>query len=302
MLREGDAHICTRCGRRFPILTEVPLFVDEVVAEHDELDHLLGDHHRGAQKAGDEHKAAQSAYFDRTELAEFEIERPAGTPALHHFLLAEKIRRSLEPFDGRLEGWTALTVCGGSGMDAEFLALAGARVISSDLSLGAAERARERARRHGVEITPVVADVEHLPFADRSVDLVFVHDGLHHLEDPGAGLAEMARVARRAICVNEPAQAAVTAIGVRFGLALEREEAGNRVARLEVSPTVSALESFGFRVIQADRYAMYYRHVPGRLSELLSRRGALPLSIAGWRLANRVIGRFGNKLSIVAVR
>ncbi|MCA1571279.1 MAG: class I SAM-dependent methyltransferase [Chloroflexi bacterium] len=36
------------------------------------------------------------------------------------------------------------------------------------------------ARRGGA----VVADVEHLPYADRSLDMVYVHDGLHHLSDP----------------------------------------------------------------------------------------------------------------------
>lgn len=279
-----------------------PVFVDEDAARHDELDHHHGDHSPVGSNVGNGHKAAQSRFFDRADLAEFEIERPIGSPDLYRFFLNEKFRRSIEPMRGRLDGWTALAVCGGSGMDAEFLASAGATVISSDLSLGAAQRVRERADRHGVPIVPIVADVEHLPFADRSIDLVYVHDGLHHLEDPRAGLAEMARVARRAICINEPARATATAIGLRLGLALEREEAGNRVARLELAPTASALESTGFRVVRADRYAMYYRHVPGRLMAILSRRPLLPLVIAWWRLVNRLVGRFGNKLTIVGLR
>jgi SAM-dependent methyltransferase len=290
---EGDRYSCSACARPFAIVEGTPVFVDLGAAQHDELDHLHG---------ADGHKAAQSAYGDRTDHAEFEIERPTGAPALYGFFLRERVRRSLEPFNGRLDGWSALVVCGGSGLDAEFLALAGASVISSDLSLGAAHRVRERSRRHGISIIAAVADVEHLPFADRSVDLVYVHDGLHHLEDPSAGIAEMARVARHAVCINEPARAMATAIGVRLGLALDREEAGNRVARLEAAATTSALESTGFRVVRADRYAMYYRHHPGRLIALLSRRPVLPLAILWWRLANRIIGRFGNKLTVVAVR
>ena len=299
---DGGAYVCSRCARAFPVRDGTPLFVSEEAAQHDELDHLPGvaGHDHPPQEGS--HKTAQAAYFDRTELAEFEIERPAGSPGLYRFLLGEKVRRSLAPFNGRLDGWTALTVCGGSGMDAEFLAAAGAKVISSDLSIGAAQRARERGNRHGVSIATIAADVEHLPFADRSVDLVYVHDGLHHLEDPSAGLAEMARVARRAVCINEPGRALATAIGVRLGLALEREEAGNPVARLEVGPTAAILEASGLRVLRADRYAMYYHHVPGRLMEILSRRRVLPLVIAGWRLGNRIIGRIGNKLTIVAVR
>lgn len=299
---DGGSYRCVACSRAYAIADGTPVFVDDDAAEHDELDHLHGERGSSHTSGGDAHKAAQSAFFDRTELAEFEIERPTKSPGLYRFYLTEKFRRSTSPFNGRLDGWTALAVCGGSGMDAEFLASAGAKTISSDLSLGAAGRVRERAKRHGVAILPIVADVEHLPFADRSVDLVYVHDGLHHLENPSVGIAEMARVARRAICINEPAKAMATAISVRLGLSVEREEAGNRVARLEAAPTRSILESLGFHVVQSERYAMYYHHVPGRLTALLSRPLILPFAIAGWRVANRILGRVGNKLTIVAIR
>ncbi len=303
----GDLHpedhelACPECGRTYPIVDGIPVFVDQAVAQHDELDHLLDDHAHGHGHR-DGHKVAQSAFFDREEMAEFEIERPVAAPALYRFLLTEKFRRSLEPFDGRVDGWTALTVCGGSGMDAEFLARAGALVISSDLSLGAARRARERASRHAVSIFPITADVEHLPFKDASVDLVYVHDGLHHLEEPSAGMAEMLRVARRAVIISEPAQAVATSIGVRLGLALDREEAGNRVARLDLGATAAALQGAGYTVVKADRYAMYYRHVPGPIMSFLSRQPVLAVAIASWRVANAILGRIGNKLTVVAVR
>lgn len=302
-LDEADSQFsCVGCGATYRIGAGIPIFVDGSATEQDELDHQVGRHGHHDASSGDAHKAAQAAHFERAAEAEFEIERPAGSPEFHGFLLTEKFRRSVEPFRGQLDGWTALTVCGGSGMDAEFLASAGASVISSDLSLGAAVRVCDRADRHGASITSIVADVEHLPFADRSVDLVYVHDGLHHLEDPSAGIAEMARVARRAVCISEPARAVATSIGVRLGLALDREEAGNRVARLQLGATTAALEATGFRIVRADRYAMYYHHVPGRLTSFLSRRPLLPMAVLGWRLANRIVGRFGNKLTIVAVR
>lgn len=169
-------------------------------------------------------------------------------------------------------------------------------------SIGAARRVEERARRHGVAIAPVVADVERLPFADQSIDLVYVHDGLDHLADPLTGLVEMARVARQAVCVTEPAQATATAVAVRLGLALEREEAGNRVARLQPGGVRAALEAAGFRVVRAERYAMYYKHAPGRVSRWLSRRAILPVASLGWRLANTILGRFGNKLVVIGTR
>ena len=300
--RESDRRRCRGCGRTYPIDDGIPVFVCGSASGHDELDHLTADASPDHGHPGDAHKASQAAYFDRAALAEFEIERPRGSPRLYGFLLTEKFHRSIEPLGDRLDGWTALTVCGGSGMDAEFLAGVGAAVISSDLSLGAAGRVRERARRHGLSIESIVADVEHLPFADRSVDLVYVHDGLHHLEDPRSGILEMARVARRAVCITEPTRAAATAVGVRLGIAREFEAAGNRVARLDPAAVTSALRAAGFRVVRADRYAMYYQHVPGRLVALLSRRLLLTGTVAAWRLANGIVGRAGNKMTIVAVR
>src|SRR5205807_314906 len=148
----------------------------------DELAHL-----------GTNHKSRQANFFDREEAAEFEIIRPHGTPALYRWLLEEKFRRGVAGVISALRGSgaMALVVCGGSGMDAEFLTSTGARVITSDISIGAAQRARERARRYGLPIMAIVADVERLPFRDRAVDLVYVHDGLHHLADPQNGLREM---------------------------------------------------------------------------------------------------------------
>jgi SAM-dependent methyltransferase len=161
---------------------------------------------------------------------------------------------------------------------------------------------RERARRHGVALTPVVADARDLPFADRSFDVVYVHDGLHHLDDPDAGLSEMARVARQAVSITEPARAAVTAVAVQLGLALEREEAGNRVARFDVNELAGALRHLGFDVVEASRYAMYYRHHPGPVSRFLSRERVFSLAKSSLTAVNRLAGGLGNKVTVQAVR
>ncbi len=273
---------CPGCGTRYPVNDGIPVLV--------------------AESGDEELKRRQASFFDSEADGEFEISRPHGAPALYGWLLAEKFRRSVSALGSSLHGATALCVCAGSGMDAEFLARAGAHVTAADISLGAARRARERARRYGFEITPIVADVERLPFADSSIDVVYVHDGLHHLERPLDGLAEMARVARRAVCVTEPARAAVTGLAVRLGLALEHEEAGNRVARMSVEEVAAPLRARGFRVMRAERYAMYYRHEPGRAVRLLSAPGAFAVARAGFRAANLLVGAGGNKLVVVAVR
>jgi ubiquinone/menaquinone biosynthesis C-methylase UbiE len=270
--------LCASCGVAYP--------------QRDGIACLLGD----AQPSA----ALQAAYFDDAVDSEFEITRPHGTPRLYRWLLREKFRRSVRGLE--LQGRSVLVVCAGSGMDAEFLACSGAHVTTVDISHGAAARTRERARRAAIDLAPYVGDVERLPFADASFDIVYVHDGLHHLELPERGLEEMTRVARHAVCVTEPVRAAVTAAAVKLGLAEEVEEAGNPVERLDPRQVVSVLGRAGFRSVRVERYAMLYRHEPGRSMRLLSLAPIYPLVLAALRIANVLLGRIGNKLVVVGER
>ena len=246
------------------------------------------------------HKEQQESFFDAAD-AEFEVTRPHGTPWFYRWVLAEKFRRSLASLD-LPRGAAALTVCGGSGMDAEFLARAGFRVLASDLSFEAVRRAQERGVRHGLPILAVVADAEALPFRDRTVDLVYVHDGLHHLETPEPGLREMLRVSREAVSINEPAHAQATLLATRVRLAEHYEEAGNFIARLDPDRLATRVGAAGFEIVRSERYAMVYRHVPGRLARLLSVPGLRLATQAVHGAFNAVAGRLGNKLTLQAVR
>jgi ubiquinone/menaquinone biosynthesis C-methylase UbiE/uncharacterized protein YbaR (Trm112 family) len=250
--------------------------------------------------AASSHKEQQASFFDEAD-PEFEVSRPHGTPWLYRWLLSEKFRRSLAALDFP-PGAAALTVCGGSGMDAEFLARAGFEVVASDLSFEAARRTRQRALRHRLPIVPVVADVEALPFRDASVDLVYVHDGLHHLEAPAAGLGEMLRVSKAAVSINEPARAQATLLATRLRLAEHYEEAGNFIARLDPAWLAATVTGAGFEIVKRERYAMVYRHVPGRVARLLSEPGLRELTRAALGGFNAVAGGVGNKLTLQAVR
>lgn len=50
----------------------------------------------------------------------------------------------------------------------------------------------------------VRGDVNNLPFADNSFDIVFCSNLLHHLDDVGKALIEMKRVAKRYVIISEP--------------------------------------------------------------------------------------------------
>lgn len=67
--------------------------------------------------------------------------------------------------------------------------------VAVDLSPLMLRRARAEADRRGIPwIEFLEADVEALPFEDRSFDLVVTYTGLHCFPDPPAAIAEMARV------------------------------------------------------------------------------------------------------------
>ena len=282
-LEWSDRIHCTACSAEYELTDGIPVL---------RLPDTTG---------SDTHKEHQATFSDEAD-PEFEITRPHGTPALYRWLLAEKFRRSLDALPPCSGETVAVTICAGSGMDAEFVSRAGPSVISTDISLGAARRARERARRYGLDVLSIVADAEMLPFRDRSVDLVYVHDGLHHLESPEAGLREMLRVSRSAISVNEPARAGATLLAARLGLAQHYEEAGNFIARMDPAALAQQVSAAGFEIVKSERYAMVYRHVPGRAAELLSRPGVRSLTQAAVRIFNGLAGATGNKLTLQAVR
>src|SRR5437763_15651826 len=69
--------------------------------------------------------------------------------------------------------------------------------VAADLSPVMLRRARAEADRRGIDwIELVDADVEALPFEERSFDLVVTYTGLHCFPDPPAAIREMARVLR----------------------------------------------------------------------------------------------------------
>ena len=78
------------------------------------------------------------------------------------------------------------------------------------------------------------------------------------------------------------------------------KEAG-KVRRLRAEQVAGVLETFEFSV-RSERYVMYYRHEPGRAAQLLSGPLLYPAFKAGFGAADRLAGRWGNKLCVTGVR
>lgn len=89
-------------------------------------------------------------------------------------------------------GQTVLDLAAGTGTSSLPFQRAGARVVSSDFSLGMLAEGRRRYP----ELPFVAGDATALPFADASFDAVTISFGLRNVVDVDAALAEMRRVTR----------------------------------------------------------------------------------------------------------
>ncbi|MBF6571140.1 MAG: methyltransferase domain-containing protein [Candidatus Binataceae bacterium] len=242
----------------------------------------------------------QRHFYDEECDPEFEITRPHGCGRLYDFLIEHKFRTGLAVLGLDIAGMSVLEVCCGSGMMSEKFVRADARVTGTDFSPAAIARARDRARRYHFDATFLVADAENLAFSNHSFDIVAVHDGLHHLDNPERAIREMARVARRGVLILDPAQAALTNLAVKLGIAVDVEEAGNPVRRLDPQAVAATLRKAGFDRIIFRRTLMYYPHEPYRWFAWFDHPLLFFLFRTAFAGANLALGRWGNKLSLAA--
>jgi ArsR family transcriptional regulator len=85
----------------------------------------------------------------------------------------------------------------GDGSFSLLLAQNATKVIAVDSSAKMIEFARDQAHRHHVKnVDYRLGDMEELPIDDRSVDLVFFSQSLHHALHPQHAIAEAARILR----------------------------------------------------------------------------------------------------------
>jgi demethylmenaquinone methyltransferase/2-methoxy-6-polyprenyl-1,4-benzoquinol methylase len=99
-------------------------------------------------------------------------------------------RREVVRAVGATSGQRVLDLAAGTGTSSLPFARSGARVVSSDFSLGMLAEGRRRFS----ELPFVAGDATALPFADDSFDAVTISFGLRNVVDIDAALAEMHRV------------------------------------------------------------------------------------------------------------
>lgn len=88
--------------------------------------------------------------------------------------------------------------------------------VAADISQTMLDRTLAAARGRGLsdQVTPKIADVAELPFADASFDLVVSFTGLHCFPDPARAIIEMARVLKPGGVVT--GSAVLNDTGLRF--------------------------------------------------------------------------------------
>jgi SAM-dependent methyltransferase len=258
-------------------------------------------------------KKRQVAYHEAQHYTADSPRHPGNSHPAIAWLNTYRLRRGLSLTGESLAGQRVLSVCGGDGLEAEYLRRRGARVTMVDLSPAGVAAARAR----HPELRAQVMDAERLSFADGSFDWPVVLDGLHHLSRPLQGLYEMERVARRGLLVLEAQDSWPVRCMVRLGLADAWDPAGGyvyRFTRREMQKIFNSLQTAATIQIRSawlppgSDVLRYCPLVSRWIYPLLNHRFLRPLVVsragrrllkAGYGLFNGLFGRWGNALIMV---
>ena len=274
----GGALACTGCRRSYPVRGGVPSFLEG-----------LRPHARTRSSFG------------------YLWSRSAGRPDLPDRYHLDRMRESL-----RLPPLRGLVLDAGCGEGIDLVNAARdsrAELIGVELSDGGSRVSFQRAFWHP-SIHVIQADLNRLPFAPETFDLVYSYGVLHHLPDPAAGMKELARVlkpgASAAIYLYED-------FSDRRGLWRWLLAATNRVRTL--TPRLPHSLLYGLCVAASPVIFLLFS-VPHRILRLLPatreladgfpfRQGTAPLSLVGDlydRFSTPIEKRYGREGALALLR
>jgi ubiquinone/menaquinone biosynthesis C-methylase UbiE len=246
-----------------------------------------------AARNRDETHYSYAVYSDPAMAERFDRLRfsgPIGT------LIAETQERVLFEFLGDVKGLTIVDVGTGTGRAALALAARGASVRGLDASAEMLAVARRRADQAALDIEFTTGDAHALPLTDASADIAVSLRVLMHTPGWERCVAELCRVARRAVVVDYPAAASVAAlqaIARRSGLARDRE-----AYRVFAERTIRrAFASHGFEITRVHRQFV----LPIAVHKAIGSRAFTRASEAVLR-ASGMLWLFGSPVTVLAER
>jgi ubiquinone/menaquinone biosynthesis C-methylase UbiE len=101
---------------------------------------------------------------------------------------------------GDLKGKRLLDIGAGLGESSVYFALQGAQVTMTDISPGMTQTGRDLARKYGVEIESIVAQVEDLCVSAETYDFVYIANTIHHVQDRNALFQKIHRALKPGGC------------------------------------------------------------------------------------------------------
>lgn len=182
----------------------------------------------------------------------------------------------------------------GSGFEFDVLQQFTTEIWGVDISMGVLGNAKRRADSLGLLGGIIRGDIENLPFADSSFDLVIVHHGLHHMPLLDGALRDLLRVSRKHVLISEPVDGWPRRLA-RFTRASPGMEPGGTVVRDIDSRKVAEIATKMNAVLEWEKRYFYPRvrsPQPGTFIRFANRMGLSLWLRWPLRAFNSIFGRF----------
>jgi len=223
-----------------------------------------------------------------------------GKSKIAKFVAYYRLKKAVKLLPFSIKDLKVLVICCGGGFDSCYLVKNGAVVTATDIDKKLVSETKKRCKK----IRTMVADATKLPFKDKEFDVVWVNDGLHHLDDPYKGLNEMYRVAKKGFVFLEAQKTFLTPLLIKLGVMEVYEEVDkNYVYRFTRKETRDYL--YKKRINSYKIYTSWCQNIDWVNKNIYSRfnnkigLGLFKLLFCGF---NFFFGWMGNSLIVVAVK